>query len=109
MWEFFFAQDRESVLDEESRRVKHDQNFSDERFDRGLPCFLRDAPRDVSFVREKNLLETAQYPHTVANAPGAPVRLRGASAGHRGSHFGWTRTVQFAQNFTRRRVYGSDA
>ena len=109
MREFFFAQDRESVLDEESRRVKHDQNFGDERFDRGLACFLRDAPRDVSLVRQKNLLETAQHPHAIADAPGLPIRLSGTSAGHRSAHFGRTGTVQFAQHFARRRVHGGDA
>ncbi len=109
MRQLFFAQDRECVLDQESRRIEHDQNFGDERFDRWLPCLLRDAPRDVSLMREKNLLEAPQYSHTIAHAPGAPVRLRGARASYCGAHFSRAGTVQFAQNFTRRRVHGGDA
>ena len=109
MRQLFFAQDREGVVDQESRRVEHDQNFGEQRFDRGLACFLRDAPRDVGLMREKNLLEAAHYPHAIADAPGVPVRLCGARARHRSAHFGRTGAIQFAQNFARRRVHGSDA
>ena len=97
MRQLFFAQDREGVVDQESRRIEHHQNFGDERFDRGLACFLRDAPRDVSLMREKNLLETAQHPDAIADSPGVPVRLCGARAGHGSAHFGRTGTIQFAQ------------
>ncbi len=107
--ELFFAQNRERILDQKSRRIEHDQDFGDERFDRGLPCFLRDAPRDVGLMREKNLPEAAQYPHAIADTPGVPVRLCGARASHGGTHFRWTGTVQFAKYFSSRRVYGSDA
>ena len=109
MRELFFAQYREGVVDQESRRVEHDQNFGDERFDRGLACFLGDAPRDVSLMRKKNLLETAQHSHAIADSPRVPLGLRGVRSGHSSAHFGRTSTVQFAQNFARRRVHGGDA
>src|SRR5208282_1604865 len=107
--QLFFAQDRKGVVDQESRRVEHDQNFGEQRFHRGLACFLCDTPRDIGLVREKNLLKTPHHPDAIADAPGVPFRLCRVRARDRRAYFGRTGTVQFAQNFTRRRVHGSDA
>ena len=107
--QLFFTQDRECVVDQESSHVEHDKNLGEQRFNQGLARFLRDAARDVGLVCEKNLLEAAQYPDAIADSPGVPVPLRGACAGHRSADFGRTGAIQFAQNFTCRRVHGSDA
>ena len=76
--QLFFAQDRKCVVDQESRRVEHDQNFREQRLDQRLARFLRDAPRDVGLTREQNLLKTPQHSNAIADAPAhaTPVARR---------------------------------
>ena len=106
--QFLFTQDGERVLDEEAGGIEHDQYFGKQRLDVGLAGLLRDAARDVGFGSEKILLETAQDLNAIANAPGIPAGLCGASASGRGTNFGWSGTVQLAQNFARGRVHRSE-
>ena len=91
VWQLFFAQDRECVVNQESRRVKHNQDFSQQRFNHGLARFLRDAPGNIGLMREKNLLEAAQHLNTIANAQRIPIGLCGPRASHSRAHFGWDR------------------
>jgi hypothetical protein len=60
-------------------------------------------------MRQKNLLEAAQYPDAIADPPGMPRGLRGAPASDGCANFSWAGAIQFAQNFSCRRIHGDDA
>jgi len=106
--QLFFAENRIGILNQKARGVEHDHDFSQQGLDIRFPSFLSNAPRDVCFPGEKKLLEAAQDLHTVADAPGVPVRLRSARTSHCGADFGGPRTIQFAQHLAGRRINRGD-
>src|SRR5580658_10354070 len=108
MRQLLFAQNGKRVLDKEARRIQHNQDLCKQRLDQRLACFLRYAAPNVGFMREKNLLETTHYLDAIVDAPRIPLELCSMRAGHRSAHFGRTSTIEFAENFSRRRVQRGD-
>ena len=99
------AQQPPGVVDEKSCRVEHHQHLGDQRLYQRLAYFARDGRRNLRFPRIQFPLELAQHVNPPSQPQFSPRRLRRLCSRHRSLDVAFARTIEFAQNFTRRRIH----
>ncbi len=93
------------IFDEEPCSIEHHQHFGGQSFGHRLTSLAGDGFGDLRLLFVQSALELAQYGDPLPDSNLRPASLRRSRARYGRVNLGFTRTLQLAQNFTRRRIH----
>src|ERR1700691_948363 len=108
MWNSLVAQESVGIFRVETGGIEHHQDFGDQSFNLGFAVLAGDQPCNLRLVLVKEPTKFVENTDSMPYPQSVPAWLSGMSASHSGVYFGLGRGLEFAQDFTRRRIDGCD-